>query len=390
MATVKGEGTVTRSEGGERKLTIHDIAKRAGVSVATVSRVINRQPGVGAETRARLERLFAETGFSASLSAQQLATGKSRLIGVVFPVEISQVVLHPVYPALLGAIGDAAAERGHAVLLATTSGHLAQTVDVLRRHSVDGVILPAAGPDDPMLPALAEIDTATVLIGHRSEEHQFRWVDSDHDVAAYGLTRHLIEQGRRRLVHLGGPADVSACVLRALGFGRAMEEAGTAIALSRTEFIAFDSIKAAARARAILADPADRPDAIVCGSDHIAAGVLRAAQELAIDVPAALAVTGFDDLDLASHTTPPLTSVRMPLRALGEAAVSLLLDYPNQSSPHSVLLPTETLYRGSTEPSAEHNRSGTDHEGRGGDRGSRRRQAPERASARPARQKPGK
>jgi LacI family transcriptional regulator len=348
---------VTRGERGERKLTIHDIAKRAGVSVATVSRVINRQPGVGAETRARLEQLFVETGFSASLSAQQLATGKSRLVGVVFPVEISQIVLHPVYPALLGAVGDAAAERGHAVLLATTSGHLTQTVDVLTRHGVDGVILPAAGPDDPLLPALAALGTPTVLIGYRSEEPLFRWVDSDHDVAAYRLTRHLIEQGRRRLVHLGGPAEVSACVLRALGFGQAVEEAGDAIAWSRTEFIRFDSAQAAARARSILTDPASTPDAIVCGSDHIAAGVLRAAQELGIAVPAALAVTGFDDLELASHTTPPLTSVRMPLKELGAAAVSLLLDYPVQVSPHSVLLETQTLYRGSTEASPRRSQS---------------------------------
>src|SRR5262249_38426184 len=153
----------------------------------------------------------------------------------------------------------------------------------------------------------------------------FRWVDSDHDVAAHGLTRHLIGHGRRRLVHLGGPAEVSACVLRALGFGQAIEEAGEAIAWSRTEFIPFDPSVAAARARVLLTDPAGRPDAIVCGSDHIAAGVLKAAQELGIAVPAALAVTGFDDLDLASHTTPPLTSVRMPLSRLGEAAVSLLL-----------------------------------------------------------------
>src|SRR5882757_9481893 len=119
-----------RGDSSERKVTIHDIAKQAGVSVATVSRVINQQPGVGAETRARLEKLFADVGYSVSVQAQQLASGRSRLIGVVFPVEISQIVHHPVYPALLGAIGDAAAERGHAVLLATTSGHLRQTIDV--------------------------------------------------------------------------------------------------------------------------------------------------------------------------------------------------------------------------------------------------------------------
>jgi LacI family transcriptional regulator len=342
---------MAKGDAAERKVTIHDIAKQAGVSVATVSRVINQQPGVGAETRARLEALFAEVGYSASMQAQQLASGRSRLIGVVFPLEISQIVLHPVYPALLGAVGDAAAERGYAVLLATTSGHLTQTIDVLSRHRVHGVILPAAGPDDPLLPALSELGAGTVLIGHRTEERQFRWVDSDHDVAAYRLTRHLIEQGRKRLVHLGGPAEVSACVLRAQGFEEAIAEAGGAIEWARVEWTKFDSVQAAARTRSILADPSGPPDAIICGSDLIAAGVLLAARELGVAVPNELAVTGFDNLDLAAHTSPTLTSVRMPLKELGAAAVSLLLDYPTQVSPRSVLLQTEILYRESTEAS---------------------------------------
>jgi len=340
---------MAKGDSSERKVTIHDIARQAGVSVATVSRVINQQPGVGADTRARLEALFAEVGYSASMQAQQLASGRSRLIGVVFPLEISQIVLHPVYPALLGAVGDAAAERGYAVLLATTSGHLSQTIDVLSSHRVHGVILPAAGPGDPLLPALSELGASTVLIGHRTEDAQFRWVDSDHDVAAYRLTRHLIEQGRKRLVHLGGPAEVSACVLRAQGFELAVAEANSAIEWARAEWSKFDSVQAAARARSILTDPSGPPDAIICGSDFIAAGVLLAARELGVAVPNELAVTGFDNLDLAAHTSPTLTSVRMPLKELGAAAVSLLLDYPTPVSPRSVLLQTEILYRESTE-----------------------------------------
>jgi LacI family transcriptional regulator len=341
---------MARGELGDRKRTIHDIAKQAGVSVATVSRVINQQPGVGAETRARLEKLFSEVGYTVSVQAQQLASGRSRLIGVVFPVEISQIVLHPVYPALLGAVGDAATEHGHAVLLATTSGHLRQTVDVLARHGVDGVILPAAGPNDPLLPALGELAARTVLIGHRTEDPRFRWVDTDHDVAAYKLTRLLIEQGRKRLVHLGGPEEVSACALRAAGFNRALDEAGGTVDWARIESISFDSAQAAVRARAILSEVNNRPDAIVCGSDFIGAGVLLAARELGIAVPDELAVTGFDDLDLAAHTSPTLTSVRMPLKELGRAAVSLLLDEPTSAPPHSMLLPSEILFRESTNP----------------------------------------
>lgn len=333
-----------------RKITVHDIAKRAGVSVATVSRVINQQPGVGAATRERLEKLLVELGFSVNSQAQQLATGRSRLIGVIFPVEISQIVLHPVYPALLGAIGDAANERGHAVLLANSSGQLDRTIDILSRHRVDGVILPASGPNDPMLEKLEKLDSGVVLIGHRADEPKMRWVDSDHDVAAYRLTRHLIESGHSRLVHLGGPEEVSAASLRAQGFVTAVNEFSDKVKASQVERIAFDFVQASARARCILTDPSGSPDAIICGSDLIASGVLSVARELGISVPGDLSVTGFDDLGLATHTNPPLTTVRMPLKALGTAAISLLLDYPTTVSPHSVLLETEILYRGSTEP----------------------------------------
>lgn len=337
---------------GDRPTTIHDIARQAGVSAGTVSRVINRQPGVGPATRTRIEKLVAAAGFRANISAQQLSTGRSKLIGIVFPVEMSRIVIHPVYPQLLAAIGDAAAERGHAVILATATSHdrLDQTVDVLARHRVDGVILPAAGSDDALIPALAALDARTVLIGHRSGDEALRWVDSDHDVAAYRLTRHLIGQGRKRPWHLGGPDEVSAARLRAEGFVRAVEEAGDAVEWSSVESIPFDSGIALARARSFLTNPEGSPDAVVCGSDVIAAGVLAAARELGIQVPEVLAVTGFDDLEIATHTVPPLTSVRMPLEALGAAAVSLLLDYPTGVAPRSVLLETDILYRGSTEP----------------------------------------
>lgn len=339
-------------DGEDRRTTIHDIARQAGVSAGTVSRVINRQPGVGAATRARIEELVSTAGFRANVSAQQLSTGRSRLLGIVFPVEMSRIVIHPVYPQLLAAIGDAAAERGHAVILATTPSHdkIDQMLDVLTRHRVDGVILPAAGPDDQLIPALTALDARTVLIGHRSDDQNLRWVDSDHDVAAYRLTRHLIEQGRKRLWHLGGPTEVSASGLRAAGFQRAIQEAGDAVEWSAMESIKFDTGIAVAHARSFLTNPNGSPDAVICGSDLIAAGVLMAARELGITVPDSLAVTGFDDLDIAAHTVPALTSVRMPLQALGTAAVSLLLDYPTAVTPRSVLLETEILYRGSTEP----------------------------------------
>ena len=128
------------------KLTIRDIAAMAGVSAGTVSRAMNGQAGVGQATRLRIEQLIEEHGFRVDPTARQLSTGRSQTLAVVFPLHASEVVMHPVYPALLGALGDAAEKAGYDVLLLTQSSEkAAHVLDTVVRRRVDGVVLPAAG-----------------------------------------------------------------------------------------------------------------------------------------------------------------------------------------------------------------------------------------------------
>lgn len=331
-----------------RKPTIRDVAREIGVSVATISRVINDQPGVGQKTRERVQTLLKDYGYTANQQAQHLATGRSKLIGVAFPFEMSEVFLQPVYSALLGAINDAANQRGHAVLLANHSGNIADTVDLLRRHNVDGVIFPAATKDDPLLAALPQISARSVLIGHRSNRDTANWVDCDHETAAHDLARHLLDAGCKRLLHLAGPEAVSAVVLRCTGVERAVAKYGDALDSFLTTHVPFTSDAGEAWALNYLSGH-NRPDAIICGNDDIASGVLRAARKLGLDLPRELAVTGFDDLGIATHTEPQLTTVRMPLEKIGAAAVSVLLDEGKSSDGERILLETEILYRASTE-----------------------------------------
>ena len=333
------------------RVTIHDIARLAGVSSGTVSRVINGRQGAADETRQRVLGIVEAQGYKVNSLAQQLSCGRSNSIGVVFPINASEVVIHPIYPGLLGSLVDAADARGYTVVLLTAADEKQdRIIDILDRQRVDGVILPAAGAHDGVLEAVHRANAKVVVIGHRTDSSAIPWVDCDHDRAAFELTRHVIEQGRRRLVLLNGPEDVSACALRAAGFERAVAGAGSVVKSIREVSGPFDS-EAGRRAAADVFDEAI-PDAILAGSDYIALGVLAEARHRGIKVPEDLAVTGFDDVEAASHSEPLLTSVRMPLHELGAAAADLLCDaIEGEEGGGEVLLPTTIVYRTSTEGS---------------------------------------
>lgn len=335
---------------GER-LTIHDIASMAGVSAGTVSRTMNNQPGVGAATRQRILDLVQEQGFKMDAVARQLSTGRTRIIGIVFPLEVSEVVLHPVFPELLGSLGDAAQRADYDIMMFTVpspekAGHVLEAVSAKR---VDGLVLPAAGAHDPLVRGLAELDAPTVLIGHRARSSSVGWIDCTHDLAAAELTRTMIRHGRRRLVMLNGPSHISACRLRSRGFWDAVESEGNGVSAEEIA-VEMDASSGLAAALTLLTGDA-RPDGIVCASDAIASGVLDAARQLGVPVPEQLEVSGFDDSSWATHTTPQLTTVRMPLQETGVAAIELLIDLiehePAAAARHTIL-PTSIVWRGST------------------------------------------
>jgi LacI family transcriptional regulator len=330
------------------KPTIRDIAAIAGVSAGTVSRALNGLPGVGADTRRRISQIIGELGFRVDPTARQLSTGRSNTLGVLFPLHASEVVMHPIYPELLGALGDAAEQAGYDILLLTMSGDQSAHVrDTVVRRRVDGVVMPAAGPRDPLPRQLTGLGAPVVLIGHRSRLPGIGWVDCAHDQAAGEMTRLMLDAGRTDLVLMNGPSHVSACKLRSAGFWAEIKRAGAAVTSARELAVPFDTAAAAVEAAALLAG--DSPtDAIICSSDTIAAGVLDAARSLGLTVPGDLAVSGFDDRPFAALTQPSLTTVRMPLHEIGRAAAEMLFAMiNNQPTSRRLILPTEVVVRGS-------------------------------------------
>jgi LacI family transcriptional regulator len=339
----------------EPPTTIREIAALAGVSAGTVSRVMNELPGVGPETRARVKALILEHDFHGDSTARQLSRGKSDSLGIVFPLQVSEVVMHPVYPELLGAISDAAQGSGYDVILFTTGADrgVDHVLESVKRKRIDGLILPAANSDDPLVARLQENRIPTVLVGHRQKAERLTWADCTHDDALYDLTTGLLRSGRRQLTLINGPRRISAYDLRSQGFWRAIREFGESAVSADEKVTEMGFAAGAAAADQILSKAADT-DAILCSADTTAAGVLDALAKRGIGVPERVAVTGFDDIEFASHSTPTLTTVRMPLHETGVAAVSLLMEMLGDRTitPSPRLLKTALVSRDSTGPLA--------------------------------------
>jgi LacI family transcriptional regulator len=334
------------------RMTIHDIAAIAGVSAGTVSRVINEREGVGAETRERIRQIISEHGFTASAAAQRLSTGRSNSIAIVSPMQTSQFAVHPIYPMLLGALGDAAADAGYDILLLSipSAKELGRLADAVNRRRVDGVVLPAASPNDPVISELSGLKFPTVIIGHR-EKGTMPWVDSTHDIATRDLTRLIIRSGRRRLLMMNGPSETSAFSLRSKGFWSAVEEFGDQVDSADERCVGLEPDAVKGKINEVFAQlRRAMPTGIVGGNDTIAVACLDVARQFGIDVPGRLAVSGFDDLWLSEYTAPPLTTARMPLRQLGFSAIEMLISLI-EGRPlrrKHLILPTELVIRSST------------------------------------------
>jgi LacI family transcriptional regulator len=328
--------------------TIYELADLAGTTAGTVSRVMNRRDGVGPELRERVLKIAAERGYKPSFHARNLAARRSYNLGVVFPLRASELVENPVYPELLGAIGDAMAEAGFvlSLLTATNDVEAERVRSLVRVRRVDGLLFPAARCGDPLVDWAIEEQVPAVLVGHR-HAGDICWVDCAGDDATESLTRHLVESGRRRLLFINGPMEYSSVRLRLEGFRRATAEAGVVAREASAEFTSESGYDAM---RSVLAGAAARPDAVVCVNDLVAAGALQALREHGLRVPEDVAVSGFDDRFLAQWVTPALTTVKMPLSAMGRRGAEMLVRLANgQPVPdRRLVLDAEIVERDST------------------------------------------
>ena len=299
--------------------TINDVARIAGVSKKTVSRVINRSPLLNDDTRRRVEDVIGELGYIPNPQARALALRRNFLIGLVHDNPNAQMVMN-VQQGILEALHGTEFEL---VVRPVDRGSATMLVDLrhfLERQRLFGlVLLPPISENDTIAKLCAEIGCRYVRMGSAPLDDNDHMVASNDCEAVRAATEYLIEQGHRRIGLIAGPHGFRSARERRLGFEEALSKAG--IALPRSMIAdgnyTFESGLTAAER---LLDLMPRPTAIFASNDEMAAGVMHAARQRGLDIPKDLSIVGFDDTPVAAHVWPPLTTVRWPIASMARSA----------------------------------------------------------------------
>ena len=333
-----------------RRLTIDDVAARAGVSSAAVSFAMNNRPGVAEETRARILRAAEELGWRPSAHARALTEARARAIGLLLARPVAQLEVDPFFLRFLAGVERALARTDNALLLRVID--TADPVDLgayarlAASGRVDGFLLCDVELDDPRFDLLAAAGLPVVVAGHPVSPCPFPFVETEHARGMAAAVEHLIGLGHRRVGFVGGFEGYEFVQARLDVFRVTLEAAG---------------LEPGPVAHADPADPAGtaatarvlerRPTAIAYASDVLAAAGLGVARERGLDVPGDLSVTGFDDSPLAALAGPPVTSVRIDYTHFGEvAAATLVAAISGEELPTFVPAPPELVVRASTAP----------------------------------------
>jgi LacI family transcriptional regulator len=333
----------------KRAPTIIDVAREAGVSIKTVSRVLNQEPGVHSETREQVLKVVAALNYRPKLSARALAGARSYLIGLLYYDPSAAFVAWVQQGATLRC-----REAGYHLVVESLDNDApdieTQVERMLAALQPDGMILTPPICDNPkVIQALRAAGTPFVQMSPGQPAADAGVVCMDEVQAAEEVTHLLISLGHRHIGFIGGPADQAASGLRRQGFERAMAAHGLALEpelLQPGDFTFRSGVEAAHR----LLSRRQRPSAVFAGNDDVALGVLAAAQRLGLAVPGDLSIAGFDDSPAAGLVWPALTTVRQPVAAMARSAVELLIAPPEsegQGPPRRVLA-HELLVRDST------------------------------------------
>ena len=333
-----------------RALTIRDVAREAGVSTATISRVLNRRPEVAPETRERVLRVIRQSGFATNRTAQALSGGRTGLVGVTLPL-----IQASYFSMLVGGVADALyAHDMRAVLCPTRHEHDLEVglLERLMHGTTEGAVLILPSESSEELLGLSERGYPYVVLDPKSPlAPEIPCVSAGNAGGAAGATVHLLGLGHRRIGAITGPAGWCATEERLDGYRSALLRAGVPLDPSlevEADFEVPGGLEAAER----LLELEQPPTAVLAFNDNLATGAMLAARARGLEVPRDLSVVGFDDADYSALLTPALTTVRQPLAQMAWMAVELLRRVLEDDAVESLRVELETrlVVRDSTAP----------------------------------------
>jgi len=325
-------------------VTIRDVARAAGVSVATVSRVFNNSGPVHEETRARIREVASALRYSPNSAARSLITAKSNTLGVLLPDLYGEF-----FSEVIRGIDQTAQQQGYHVLVSSSHETQDRIEGAMRamRGRVDGLIVMSPDIDAPTLAANLPDSLPVVLLNCAVEGTSYDAISVDNFGGAYAMVRHLLSTGRARVAIITGSSRNYDARERLRGYRAALHDTGVALD-DRLEVPGDFTETGGYQAARAIAALSPRPTAVFAANDAMAIGALSALRELGLTVPGDIAVAGFDDIPMARYMSPPLTSVHVEISELGARAMGVLLAAVQERNRHErrqLVLPTTLVIR---------------------------------------------
>lgn len=335
--------------GAGRSAGVKDVAAEAGVSLGTVSNVLNRPDRVSETTRLRVEDAMRRLGFVRNDAARQLRAGKSHTLAYVM-----LDATNPFFTDVASGIDAAAEDAGLSLFLCNSDNRLEREATHLARleeQRVQGILVTPVDPDAPGLHDLARRGTPVVIVDRISTQDSFCSVSVDDHLGGRLAVEHLLDRGHERIAFIGGPLSIGQVRDRLAGARQAWSDAGRdseALVFLEAEALTVAEGHSAGQRLAGL-PTGKRPTAAFCANDLLALGLLQQSLANGVAVPADLAIVGYDDIDFAAAAAVPLTSVRQPRQELGRRATQLVLDEAEEGHLHQrVIFEPELIARAST------------------------------------------
>ncbi|MBI5957547.1 MAG: LacI family DNA-binding transcriptional regulator [Chloroflexi bacterium] len=333
-------------------VTIADVAKRAGVSKMTVSRVINGSGYISQETRERVEKAIQELDYVPNSLARSLRFKRTRTIGLILTD-----ITNPFFTTLARGVEDAASEHGFSVIFCNTDESAEEEsryVNVLTQKQVDGLLLVPTARTPESITFLENRNLPFVLLDRRVPDFRVDVVRCDSEQGAHDLVYHLLSLGHQRIAALGGSMHITSSTDRIAGYRRALREAGLEHEAHRAVFSSF-TIEGgfSAANKALTMQPP--PTALFAANNFIAIGAFRALREAGLRVPQDISLVSFDDLPMSVGFDPFLTIIEQPAYEMGHRATQLLLERLSQDGPgepQDIILPVNLIVRVSSAPPA--------------------------------------
>ena len=325
--------------------TLEQVARLAGVSRSTVSRVINNSPHVRPEVRERVWKAIRECGYRPHAVARSLVTRRTGILGVVIPESVTTLFTDPFFPLLLCGATEVCNAHKHQLMLLLfndPAGEEEMYQRVLRNGYVDGVIVASAPIGDPLVELMIRDGIPFVFVG-RPLDPNVLYVDVDNLGGARAAVEHLLRLGHRRIATIAGPANMTSGLDRLEGYRQALE--AYHVPIDERLIVHGDYTESSGMLAMQRLLPA-APTAVFAASDIMAIGALKFLRQTNLRVPEDIALVSFDDIPAASAVEPRLTTVRQPISQLGALAVETLISLLQGAQPiQKIVLPTELIVR---------------------------------------------